>query len=64
MYKLGLGLQYTLSPTVLVRVDAERYRINDAVGHHGGVNLVSLSLVFPLDRGAAAAPAAEVTALR
>ena len=41
MYKRGFGLQYTLCPTVLVRVDAERYRINDA-----------------------AAPAAEVTALR
>ena len=69
-YKLGLGLQYTLSPAMLVRVDAERYRINDAVGNHGGVNLVSLSLVFPFDRGAAAAPrvaaapAAEVTAQR
>lgn len=48
--KLGIGLQYAVSPSMLVRGEAERYRINDAVGNHGGVNVVSMSLVFPFGR--------------
>jgi OOP family OmpA-OmpF porin len=56
--KFGVGLQYALSPAFLVRGEAERYRVNDAVGNHGGVNLFSVSLVFPFGR----APAAHVAA--
>ena len=52
--KVGLGLQYTVSPGFLMRAEAERYRINDSVGGHGNVNVVSLSLVFPFGRAAAA----------
>jgi OOP family OmpA-OmpF porin len=48
--KLGIGLQYAFSPSMQVRAEAERYRINDAVGNHGGVNVVSVSLVFPFGR--------------
>jgi len=55
-YKYGAGLQYAFSPSVLLRGEAERYRINDAVGNHGGVNVFSLSLVFPFGRAAAPAP--------
>ncbi len=56
--KLGLGLQYAFSPSFLVRGEAERYRINDAVGNHGDVNLYSVSLVFPFGRAPAPAPRA------
>ena len=55
-YKLGIGLQFAVNPSMLVRLDAERYRINDAVGNRGDVNMVSLSLVFPFGRMAAPAP--------
>ena len=55
--KLGAGLQYELNRSMLVRAEAERYRVNDALGNHGGVNVFSLSLVFPLGR-----PAAQRTA--
>ena len=55
-YKAGVGLQYELSPSFLVRAEAERYRINDAVGNRGDVNLYSVSLVFPFGRTPAAAP--------
>ena len=55
--KLGAGLQYEVNRSLLVRAEAERYRVNDAVGNHGGVNVFSLSLVFPLGR-----PAAQRTA--
>ncbi len=57
-YKFGAGLQYEISPTFVVRAEAERYRINDAVGNHGDVNLFSVSLVIPFGRTAAAAPRA------
>ena len=54
--KFGGGLQYAFSPAFLVRAEAERYRVNDAVGNHGNVNTVSLSLVFPFGRADQAAP--------
>ena len=49
-YKFGAGLQYEISPAFLVRGEAERYRINDAVGNKGDVNMLSVSLVFPFGR--------------
>lgn len=49
-YKFGLGLQYEINPSWLVRVEAERYRISDTTGGHGNVDLYSLSLVFPFGR--------------
>jgi len=45
-YKLGLGLQYALTDSLAVRAEAERYRINDAVGNKGDVDLVSVGLVY------------------
>ena len=49
-YKLGAGLQYEVSRALFVRGEVERYRINDAVGNDGDVNMVSLSLVVPFGR--------------
>lgn len=54
--KFGAGLQYEFSPSFLLRGEAERYRINDAVGNHGHVNVYSMSLVFPFGRTPAPAP--------
>jgi OmpA-OmpF porin, OOP family len=48
--KLGLGLQYAFTPNVMMRAEVERYRVNDAVGHHPNVNLYSVSLVMPFGR--------------
>lgn len=59
-YKAGLGIQYAFSPSLLVRGEAERYRVNDAVGNKGDVNLYSVSLVIPFGRPAA--PAVQVAA--
>lgn len=44
-YKLGLGLQYAFTESVAMRGEWERYRINDAVGNDGDVNMYSLGLV-------------------
>jgi OOP family OmpA-OmpF porin len=51
-YKFGAGLQVTFSPAVMLRGDAERYRVNDGVSGHGNINVFSLSVVFPFGRGA------------
>jgi OOP family OmpA-OmpF porin len=44
--KAGLGLQYDFNQSVGVRAEAERYRINDAVGNKGDIDLVSVGLVY------------------
>lgn len=46
-YKLGVGLQYEVNPSLLVRGEAERYRMSDGVGNTGNVNVFSVSLVIP-----------------
>jgi OOP family OmpA-OmpF porin len=58
--KAGLGLEYKLSEALALRGEVERYRINDAVGNRGDVDLLSLSLVYRMGRPTArqyAAPA-------
>jgi OOP family OmpA-OmpF porin len=54
--KVGLGMQYEFSPNFFMRGEVERYRVNDAVGNRGDVDLMSVSLVFPFGRAPAAAP--------
>ena len=54
--KFGAGLQYAFTPNLVLRGEAERYRINDAVGNHGDVNLFSVGLVFAFGRTGAPAP--------
>lgn len=44
--KVGLGLQYALTDALTVRTEIERYRIDDAVGNKGDVDLVSVGLVY------------------
>ena len=60
--KYGAGIQYEVNRSFLVRAEAERYRVNDAVGNHGGVNVYSVSLVFPFGRAPQAAPRAAAPA--
>lgn len=44
--KLGLGLQYAFSPSWVLRTEVERYRIDDAVGNKGDIDMVSIGLVY------------------
>ncbi len=55
-YKAGVGLQFEVNPSFLVRAEAERYRISDTAGKKGNADMVSLSLVFPFGRSYATAP--------
>lgn len=45
-HKIGLGLQYDFTQHLAMRIEAERYRIDDAVGNRGDTDLVSAGLVF------------------
>lgn len=57
-YKAGVGLQYAFSPSFILRGDAERYRIDDAVGNKGDVNVFLVSMVIPFGRSPSPAPRA------
>lgn len=54
-YKVGLGFQYAISRSLDIRLEGERYRIDDAVGNTGDIDMLSLGLVYRF--GQAAAPA-------
>lgn len=45
-YKFGAGLEYAVTDAIGLRAEAERYRINDAVGNEGDVDLYSLGVVY------------------
>lgn len=76
-YKFGLGVQYDVTDVLGLRLEAERYRINDAVGNNGDVDLISAGLVYrfgakaattatrsssePMVTAAAASPAATAS---
>lgn len=44
--KYGLGLQYDFTKELGMRLEAERYRVSDAVGGRGDVDLISLGLIY------------------
>jgi OOP family OmpA-OmpF porin len=43
----GVGLQFAFSPSLLMRAEAESYRINDGTGQRGSANVLSVSLIMP-----------------
>src|SRR5207248_2460716 len=45
-YKVGLGLQYAFTPALSLRGEWERYRVNDAVGNNGNVDMLTVGLVY------------------
>jgi len=55
-YKAGFGFAYKFSQSMSLRGELERYRVNDAVGGKGDINVASLSLVFPFGRTPEPAP--------
>lgn len=55
-YKVGLGVQYAITEALAVRGEAERYRVNDAIGNKGHIDLVSVGLIYRF--GAKAQPPA------
>lgn len=45
-YKYGAGLEYAFTRALSMRLEAERYRIDDAVGNDADIDLTSLGLVY------------------
>lgn len=44
--KFGVGMEYAFTPSLSARAEIERYRINDAVGNRGDIDMASLGLVY------------------
>jgi len=51
-YKFGFGLQYAFTESFGMRAEAERYRVDDAVGNKGDVDLLSVGLLYRFGRAA------------
>lgn len=45
-YKFGAGLQYDFTESLGMRLEGERYRINDAIGNKGDIDFFSLGLIY------------------
>jgi len=56
-FKVGAGIQYDFNYNLGMRLEAERYRLNDAVGGKGNVDLLSIGLVYRFGGAPAPAPA-------
>ena len=61
-YKLGVGLEYAFSPNLAVRGDLERYRVDDAVGNRGHIDMASVGLVYYFGPNPQPAPRAAYVA--
>jgi OOP family OmpA-OmpF porin len=48
--KYGAGLQYDFTKSFGMRAEVERYRINDAVGNKGDIDLASIGFLFRFGR--------------
>jgi OmpA-OmpF porin, OOP family len=44
--KAGLGVMYDFNESWAMRLEGERYRINDAVGNKGDIDMLSVGLVY------------------
>ena len=58
-YKFGAGLQYAITDAIGIRLEAERYRINDAVGNMGDIDLFSIGLTYRFGVTKEVAPVAK-----
>lgn len=59
-FKFGAGLQYAITDALGIRLEAERYRIDDAVGNIGDIDLFSLGLTYRFGVTKKAAPVSAV----
>lgn len=54
-YKFGFGTQYAFTPALTVRLEGERYQVNDLVAQKAFVDLISVGLVYRFGAPAASA---------
>jgi len=60
-HKYGVGLQYNLSPSVTMRIEAERYRMDDAIDRTGDIDVFTVGAVYRFARQAPVAVVAPST---
>lgn len=58
--KAGVGLQYKFSESIAMRVEAERYRISNALTDHNEVDLFSVGVVYRFGAHKKPAPVAAI----
>jgi OOP family OmpA-OmpF porin len=58
-FKVGLGVQYDLTRALGLRGEWERYRVNDAVGNKGDIDMLSVGLVYTFGTEPRPAPRAQ-----
>lgn len=46
--KFGVGMAYELNDAVSLRLEAERYNVDDTIGRDGNINMYSLGVVYRL----------------
>jgi len=49
-YKFGFGMQYAFTEALVMRAEAERYRIDDPVEHGADIDLISIGLLYRFGR--------------
>lgn len=54
-YKFGAGIQYALSDALALRLEGERYRIDDLGGSKSNIDMFSVGMVYSFGRTAAVA---------
>lgn len=62
-YKVGAGMQYAFNPNLLMRLEAEQYRVRDALGGHARVQALMVSVVVPFGAGATSSRSAGMPAV-
>ena len=45
-YKYGFGTEYAFNPALTMRLEGERYQVNNAIGQRANVDLISVGLVY------------------
>jgi OOP family OmpA-OmpF porin len=62
-YKYGFGLEYDFTEHFGARLEAERYRVDDAVGNRGEIDMLSLGVLYRFSGPSAPAPAPMVAVM-
>jgi OmpA-OmpF porin, OOP family len=58
-WKYGLGVQYDFTPKFALRGEWERYRVNDAIGNKGDIDMLLVGLIYTFGGAEKAAPRAQ-----
>jgi OOP family OmpA-OmpF porin len=59
-YKYGFGVEYDFTRHFGARLEAERYRVDDAVGNRGEIDMVSLGVLYRFGGSVAPPPPVQV----